>query len=106
MANIVELFSFLGFPARLAGRALLVFRYISNKGETSKVKSDYAELRFGKNVRMRPWLMIDVKELEEIEYLVNYGTDAQLESWRVSQLSVCGMIAIIVRRLTFSVSVC
>ncbi|KAF2108806.1 hypothetical protein BDV96DRAFT_503734 [Lophiotrema nucula] len=92
---MVELFSFLGFPARVAGRALLAFRYVSNRGATAKVTGDYAELRFGRTVRWRPWLMIDVKELEETEELINRGTDAQVESWRVSQLSVCGMIAII-----------
>src|SRR5689334_23160770 len=96
MPNMVELFSLLGFPARVAGRALLIFRYISNRGATTTVTSDYGEKRFGKSVRFRPWLMIDVKELEELEDLVNDGSDAQVEAWRVSQLSVCGMIAIIV----------
>jgi hypothetical protein len=93
---MVELFSFLGFPARVAGRALLVFRYVSNRGSTARLTTDYAEKRFGKNVRLRPWLTIDVIELEEIDELLNQGSDAQVESWRVNQLSVCGMIAIIV----------
>ncbi|KAF2467371.1 uncharacterized protein BDR25DRAFT_183327, partial [Lindgomyces ingoldianus] len=93
--SMVELFSLLGFPARVAGRALLAFRYISGRVSTVRVKSEYAERRFGKSVRWRPWLMIDVKELEALEELINRGSDAQVESWRVSQLSVCGMIAII-----------
>ncbi|KAF2732646.1 hypothetical protein EJ04DRAFT_440636 [Polyplosphaeria fusca] len=92
---MVEFFSLLGFPARLAGRGLLAFRYVSNRGATAQVVSDYGDKRFGKSVRYRPWLMIDVKELEELEELINDGTDTQVESWRVSQLSVCGMIAII-----------
>ena len=40
--------------------------------------------------------MVDMTELEAMEELINHGTDAQVEAWRVSQLSVCGMIAIIV----------
>ena len=96
MMSMVELFSFLGFPARVAGRALLVFRYVSNRGSTARLTTDYAEKRFGENVRLRPWLTIDVIELEEIDELLNQGSDAQVESWRVNQLSVCGMIAIIV----------
>ncbi|KAF2258120.1 hypothetical protein CC78DRAFT_146173 [Lojkania enalia] len=95
MLNMVELFSLLGFPARVGGRALLASRYISSGFTTVRVTSEYAEQRFGRSVRWRPWLMIDVQELEEIEELINKGSDAQLESWRVSQLSVCGMIAII-----------
>ena len=96
MHGMVEIFSFLGFPARLAGRGLLVVRYISNRGVLAQVRSDYGERRFGKSVKYRPWIMIDVMELELLDELINNGTDAQVEAWRVSQLSVCGMIAIIV----------
>ncbi|KAK5163158.1 uncharacterized protein LTR77_010942 [Saxophila tyrrhenica] len=94
--DMVEFFSLLGLPARLAGRALLISRYVSNRGSTARITTDYAEKRYGKSVRWKPWLMIDVKELEETQDLINHGTDAQVESWRISQLSVCGMIAIIV----------
>ncbi len=96
MIDTIELFSFLGFPARVAGRALLAFRYVMNRGSTAHVTTDYAERRFGKSVRWKPWITIDTKELEEHEELINRGDDAHVESWRVSQLSVCGMIAIIV----------
>jgi hypothetical protein len=96
MLSMVELFSFVGFPARVAGRALLVSRYISNRGALVRVTSDYGERRFGKSVKYRPWIMIDVMDLELLDELINNGTDAQVEAWRVSQLSVCGMIAIIV----------
>lgn len=96
MLDLVELFSFLGFPARVAGRALLAFRYVSNRGSSTHSANDYAEQRFGKSVRWRPWVMIDVKELEETERLINVATDDQVENWRVSKLSVCGMIATIV----------
>jgi hypothetical protein len=106
MPDTVELFSFLGFPARVAGRGLLAFRYVSNRGSTARVTTDYAERRFGRSVRWRPWLTIDVKELEETEELINRGTDAQVESWRVSQLSVCGMIAIIVSSKTLETDQC
>lgn len=58
--------------------------------------SSYGERRFGKSVKWRPWLKIDVTELEAMEELINRGSDAQVEAWRVSQLSVCGMTAIIV----------
>ncbi|KAK3048530.1 hypothetical protein LTR09_010194 [Extremus antarcticus] len=95
MIDTIELFSFLGFPARVAGRALLAFRYVMNRGSTAHVTTDYAERRFGKSVRWKPWITIDTKELEEHEELINRGDDAHVESWRVSQLSVCGMIAII-----------
>lgn len=96
MVQTVEIFSFLGFPARLAGRALLLYRYITSGVLLHPRVTSYGERRFGKNVRWRPWVLIDVPELEELDELINRGTDAQVESWRMGQLSVCGMIAIIV----------
>lgn len=95
MVQTVEIFSFLGFPARLAGRALLLYRYITSGVLLHPRVTSYGERRFGKNVRWRPWVLIDVPELEELDELINRGTDAQVESWRMGQLSVCGMIAII-----------
>lgn len=91
--DTVEFFSLLGYPARLAGRGLLSWRYAVNRGRSSS--EEYAKARFGKSIRWRPWLMIDVVELEETERLINDSTDAQIESWRMSKLSICGMIAII-----------
>ena len=97
MGSAFELFSLIGFPARVVGRALLASRYAASGFSAIKPTSNYGDRRFGKSLKWRPWLMIDVKELEIIEDLINLGTDAQLEAWRISQLSVCGMIAIIVR---------
>jgi hypothetical protein len=95
MASGAELFSLIGFPARVAGRALLVSRYLASGVSAMRLTSNYGDRRFGKSLKWRPWLVIDVKGLEAIEDLINRGTDAQLEAWRISQLNVCGMIAII-----------
>ncbi|OCL09517.1 hypothetical protein AOQ84DRAFT_388114 [Glonium stellatum] len=95
MLEMVEIFSAFGSPARLAGRALLAERFVSSGFSTIRGTSAYAETRFGKSYKWRPWLLLDIKDLEALESLINEGTDAQIEAFRASQLSVCGMIAII-----------
>ena len=93
---MAEPFSAIGAPARIAGRVPLVARYISGGFFTLRGSSSYATARFGKSYRWRPWLPLDIKDLETLEELINTGSDMQIAAFRTSQLSVCGMIAIIV----------
>lgn len=41
-------------------------------------------------------MLLDIKDLETLEELINTGSDTQIAAFRTSQLSVCGMIAIVV----------
>lgn len=92
---VAELFSAIGSPARVAGRAPMVARYIFSFFSTMRGSSSYAEVRFGKSWKLRPWLLLDIKDLETLEDLINTANDSQVAAFRTSQLSVCGMIAII-----------
>ena len=93
---MAELFSAIGAPARIAGRVPLVARYISSGFSTLRGSSSYATARFGMSYRWRPWLLLDIKDLETLEELINAGSDMQIAAFRTSQLSACGMIAIVV----------
>lgn len=93
---MAELFSAIGAPARIAGRVPLVARYISSGFSTLRGSSSYATARFGMSYRWRPWLLLDIKDLETLEELINTGSDTQIAAFRTSQLSACGMIAIVV----------
>ena len=93
---MAEFFSAIGAPARIAGRAPLMARYISSGFPPLRGSSPYAAARFGKSYRWRPWLLLDIKDLETLEELINTGSDTQIAAFRTSQLSVCGMIAIVV----------
>ena len=93
----MEVFSALGLPARMFGRLPLITRYlwIFSGGQYSH---RYAEARFGKSWIWRPWLRVDVAELQMLEELINTGSDEkirgfrdqQLESLRIVSLVVCG----------------
>lgn len=90
-----ELLALLGFPARLAGRIPLVARYIW-KNFPSQSTSRYAEVRFGKSWRWRPWLILDLEALEYIEDLLNEGDDKKVTAYREAQLNNSNSVGVMV----------
>ena len=77
-----EVFSMLGFPARLAGRFPLWARYIWGMHSNILAPSTYALQRFGPSYRFRPWLILDASQLEPIEHMINNGTDSEILAFR------------------------
>ena len=92
----VEYFSMIGFPARLAGRAPLLARYLSGPPRVFKATNQYALQRYGRTFKLRPWLYFDIDELEQIEQLINYGSDEEVLQFRQAQLDVGGMNTVVV----------
>lgn len=92
--SMTELFSALGFPARVLGRLPLAFRYALNPHNEP---SSYGLERYGPSFRFRPWLRLDTIELESIEMLINHGSDANIEAFRASHLAIAGTTSVVVR---------
>lgn len=90
-----EVFSMLGFPARLAGRLPLFARYIWGASTNVLGPSTYALQRFGPSYRFRPWLVLDAGNLEPIERLINAGSDQDLLAFRNAQLAGGASIAVV-----------
>ena len=93
--SVTELLSAIGFPARIVGRLLLVGRYIYWRRDVRT--NNYALQRFGPSYPWRPWLQLDIKELADLEELINDNDGDKIEAFRSSQLSMCGMIGVMVR---------
>lgn len=91
---MTEVFSALGFPARVLGRLPLVFRYVLNPRDSP---SSYGLERYGPSYRFRLWLRLDALELESIEMLINHGSDANIEAFRASHLAIAGTTSVVVR---------
>jgi hypothetical protein len=97
---VIEMFSFIGAPARVFGRLLFITRYLWNGFSPSEVDGDYVRQRFGELGRWRLWLQFDLLELEEIEALINTGSDQKVLAFRRHQLEAMQMVAIVVCQLS------
>ena len=91
-----EFFAMVGFPVRILGRAPLFLRYAWGAKANMLSPSGYAEERFGSSCRLRPWLLLDVRDLEPIERLINEGTDEEILSFRSAQLALGSSTAVVV----------
>lgn len=93
-----EIFSSIGLPARVVGRVPLLGRYLWGGFSILRDRETtaYAEERFGPSYKWRIGLLIDIKELKVLEDLINHGDDRTIAAFRESQVSVSGMIAIVV----------
>lgn len=98
---MTEIFSALGFPARVLGRLPLLFRYAFNAGSKP---SSYGLDRYGPSYRFRLWLRLDAIDLESIEMLINYGSDANLEAFRASHLATAGTTSVVVCPIILAIS--
>lgn len=98
---MTEIFSALGFPARVLGRLPLLFRYAFNVGGKP---SSYGLDRYGPSYRFRLWLRLDAIDLESIETLINYGSDENLEAFRASHLATAGTTSVVVSFLMLAIS--
>ena len=90
-----EFFAFLGFPVRVIGRAPLLCRYIWGASANILSTSDYARERIGPSYKWRPWLLLDARDLEPLERLINEGTDEEVLDFRSSQLAIGSSTAVV-----------
>ena len=88
-----SLFALIGFPARILGRTPLFMRFI---WAGSDIPTEYSMARFGLSYRLKPWLLLDVGELEVLERLINEGTDEELAAFRSSELTSAAGTAVVV----------
>ncbi|RAR13714.1 hypothetical protein DDE83_002899 [Stemphylium lycopersici] len=95
--DTAEVFSALGTPARTAARILLAPRYIINgfaplRGWTNHT---YAFARYGPSYRWRVWLLFDIQDLEDLERLINEGTDEDVLHMREAKLEQFKLVALV-----------
>lgn len=90
---MIEVFSAIGFPARVLGRVPLLTRYASGFG---RKPSSYGLERYGPSYIWRLWLRLDAAELESIETLVNKGSEEDIEAFRATHLATSGSTAVVV----------
>ena len=99
-----EVFSIIGFPARLAGRLLVFARFVWGRSAPFKPASEYCLERFGPSYRRRPWLLYDVGELRSIEHLINNGSDEDVSAFRKAQLASGASTMVVVSLLNDAVT--
>jgi hypothetical protein len=94
-----EVLSALGIPARMGGRILFLPRYISDGFSAIRHwhLNEYARQRYGDDFYWRIWLLLDIKQLEAIERLINAGSDAEIMKLRETQLESIRLVALVVR---------
>jgi hypothetical protein len=94
----VKIFSAIGTPARLSARTLFLPRYCLDNFTSLRAwpRNKYARERFGPTFRWRLWLLFDCKELEELEVLINSGSDEELWKMRDTQLESFRLVALVV----------
>lgn len=94
--SLIEIFGLIGLPARIVARLPLFSRYLRNGWMSPWPNHQYASIRFGRRFRWKPWLSLDVQELERLETLINHGTDESIRSFFQAQSSTFQMIAVLV----------
>lgn len=96
-----EVFSMLGFPARLAGRVPVVGRYLwvaLSAPKTLFATNSYAQKRWP-TYNFRPWLWLDAAELEQIERLINDGSNEEVLEFCRAQLASGAMTTVVVSQI-------
>ena len=91
-----EFFALLGFPVRVLGRAPLLLRYIWGAKANILAPSAYARERYGPSYKLRPWFLLDARDLEALERLINEGSYAEVLDFRTAQLSIGSSTAVVV----------
>lgn len=89
-----ELFSAIGFSARVLGRVPLLVRYLW--AGKALHPSAYVAERYGPSWRWRPWLLCDTGELEAMERLINLAPDESLHAFRSSHLGTASSTGVVV----------
>ncbi|KAF1941228.1 hypothetical protein EJ02DRAFT_207201 [Clathrospora elynae] len=92
-----EILSAFGTPARAAARILLLPRYVLGGFAPLHAwpQNRYARQRFGAGFRWRIWLLFDCRELEELETLINKGSDAEVKRLRESKIEQFKLVALV-----------
>ncbi|KAM0719676.1 hypothetical protein Q7P37_003807 [Cladosporium fusiforme] len=91
-SSMTEVFSAIGFPARVLGRIPLLTRYASTAG---RKPSSYGLQRYGSSYKYRLWLRLDAAELESIELLINNGSDHDIDAFRDSHIATSGTTSVV-----------
>lgn len=94
-----EFFALLGFLVRILGRAPFFLRYAWGANANVFAPSAYARDRYGPSYKLRPWLLIDSRDLEALERLINEGSDTEVLDFRTSQLAIGSSTAVVVSSL-------
>jgi hypothetical protein len=96
--DVSEVLSALGLPARMGGRILFLPRYCLDGFSAIHHwhQNDYARQRYGDNFYWRIWLLLDIKQLEAIERLINDGRDDELLKMRETQVESIRLVALVV----------
>ena len=96
--STAEIWSALGLPARAAARVLLAPRYFVNGFSHIRTWNDnaYALARYGPSYRWRVWLLFDAEDLEELEHLINQGSDKEVLEMREAKLEQFRLVALVV----------
>jgi len=96
----IEIFAFLGFPARIAGRMPVLARYVSGPPRLPMSTGAYAQKRYRNTFKYRLWLSLDIEELEKLETLINDHSsagDERIMQFRAAQAASAAMTTVVVR---------
>jgi hypothetical protein len=96
--DLVGLLSATGSPARAVARILFLPRYCLDNFSALRQwrRNTYARERFGATFYWQIWLLFDIKELEEMERLINDGSDEDIWRMRETQLESVRLVALVV----------
>ncbi|KAF2658650.1 hypothetical protein K491DRAFT_713364 [Lophiostoma macrostomum CBS 122681] len=99
---VLELFNAIGSPVRLYARILFIARYLFTGFTHTRKVADYATSRYGDRYYWRPWLLFDIEQLEQLEYLINDASDTDLLHHKRSQEESMRMISIVGALIAFA----
>lgn len=95
MDPALEVFNAVGTPVRLLARLPLMTRYLFTGFTRTHRVSNYAKARYGKNYYWRPWLLFDLEQLDQLEYLINKAPDEDLLHHKRSEQAMIQMVSVV-----------
>ena len=98
---LIDVFCAVSAPPRLVGRMLMSSRSLCSGLVKFRQNDTYAQGRYGPYWRFRPWLLLDVAGLRDLEDLINGDNDKKVLAYMKTQNTNAGMVAIVVRLLPF-----
>jgi len=91
----LEIFNAMGTPVRIFARLPLMTRYLFSGFTRTRKVTDYAKARYGKRYYWRPWLLFDLEQLEQLEYLINKTPDAGLLQHKRNEAKAIQMVSLV-----------
>lgn len=95
MDSALEIFNAIGTPVRIFARLPFLTRYLFSGFTRTQKVTDYAKARYGKKYYWRPWLLFDMEQLEQLEYLINKAPDAGLLRHKRSEQEMTQMVSVV-----------